>query len=100
MKEFDKVCKERRIPHYFIYPRNPKQNSYVEISHEADDREFYRQGNVSSLLEVIQRKIREWEHIWNNVRPHQALDQLTPAEYLLKLQTRKIPTRNTIILQV
>lgn len=99
LKEFDRMCKERGIPHYFIYPRQYKQNSYVEISHEADKREFYQQGNVHSLLPVMQRKIREWENIWNNVRPHEALGQLTPSEYLLKLQTSRIPTKDVIILQ-
>lgn len=98
-KEFDKLCREKGIPHYFIYPRSPKQNSYVEISHEADKREFYQQGNVCSLLPVMQRKIKEWENIWNNVRPHQALNYLTPAEYLWKIQTSRLPTKDVIILQ-
>ena len=100
LKEFDKLCREKGLPHYFIYPRTPKQNTYVEISHEADKREFYQQGNVCCLLPVMQRKIREWEDVWNDVRPHEALGQLTPSEYLLKLQTSRIPTKDVIILQV
>jgi putative transposase len=98
-KEFDKSCRLKGIPHYFIYPRTPKQNSYVEISHEADKREFYQQGNARSLLPVMQKKIREWEYIWNNVRPHQALNYLTPAEYIFKIQNSQIPTRDIITLQ-
>lgn len=99
LKEFDKLCKERGIPHYFIYPRTPKQNTYVEISHWADEREFYQQGNVCSILSVMQQKIKEREYIWNNVRPHEALGQLTPSQYFWKLHTQKLPTRNVIILQ-
>ena len=99
LKEFDGLCKKLGLPHYFIYPRTPKQNSYVERSHGADEREFYRQGNCHSLLPVMQRKIREWEHIWNTVRPHEALGQLTPQEYLVKLQTSALPTRDVIVLQ-
>jgi len=99
LKEFDKTCKEKGIPHYFIYPRTPKQNTYVEISQGADKREFYQQGNVCSLLPVMQRKIREWEDIWNNVLPHEALNYLTPSEYLFKVQNSQIPTKNVIILQ-
>jgi len=98
-KEFDKFCQAKGIPHYFIYPRSPKQNSYVEISHEADKREFYQQGNVCSILEVMQKKIKEWEDIWNNVRPHQALNYLTPSEYLFKVQNSRIPTKDVIVLQ-
>mgnify|MGYP001247204355 CR=1 FL=1 len=99
LKEFDKLCKELNIPHYFTYPRNPKQNTYVEISHGADEREFYQQGNICSILSVMRERIKEREYVWNNVRPHQALGQLTPSEYLLKLQTQTLPTRNVIVLQ-
>lgn len=99
LKEFDKLCKEFDLPHYFIYPRTPKQNSYVEISHQADKREFYQQGNVSSLLPLMRERIKERENIWNNIRPHEALGQITPSEYLLKLRTYTLPTRNFIVLQ-
>lgn len=99
LKEFDYACKKKNIPHYFIYPRCPKQNTYVEISQGADKREFYQQGNTYSILSVMQEKIKEWEYVWNNVRPHQALGQLTPSQYFWKLQTIKLPTKNVIILQ-
>ena len=99
LKEFDKMCELKKIPHYFIYPRTPKQNTYVEISHGADQREFYQHGNVSSTLSVMQEKIRRWEDIWNNIRPHETLGQLTPSQYFWKLQTSKLATKNIIILQ-
>lgn len=98
-KEFEKLCKEKDIPHYFIYPRTPKQNTYVEISQQADKREFYQQGNVCALLPAMDKRIREREDVWNNVRPHESLGQLTPSEYFWKLQTEKLPTKNVIILQ-
>jgi Integrase core domain. len=50
-------------------------------------------------LEVMQRKIKEWEYVWNNIRPHQALNYLTPSEYLLKVQNGRIPTKDIITLQ-
>lgn len=99
LKEFEKLCQELGLPHYFIYPRTPKQNSYVEISHEADQREFYQQGNAYPFLLTMQIKIKEWEDIWNNIRPHEALNQLTPAEYFAKLQNGRLPTKNVIVLQ-
>ena len=99
LKEFDKLCKEKGLPHYFTYPRSPKQNSYVEISHGADKREFYQQGNVYAILSVMQTKIKEWQDIWNNIRPHESLNQLTPSQYFWKLQTTKLPTKDVIILQ-
>jgi transposase InsO family protein len=99
LKEFDKLCKELGLPHYFIYPRQPKQNTYVEISHGADEREFYQQGNICSILSGMQKDIMEWEYIWNNFRPHEALGQLTPVEYSQKLKIYGLPTKNVIVLQ-
>ncbi len=99
LKEFDKFCKKIKLTHYFTYPRSPKQNSYVEISHGADEREFYQQGNIHHNIEVMQKKLANWEHIWNNVRPHAALGYLTPNQYFSKLQNQNFQTRNSIILQ-
>jgi len=99
LKHFEKFCKDFEIPHYFTYPRNPKQNSYVEISHQADEREFYRQGKTSSFLDEMRKMIEEREFVWNNIRPHAALDYLTPYEYLLKLKEQKLSTKKVIILQ-
>ena len=48
----------------------------------------------------MQSKIQEWEYIWNNIRPHGALNQLTSQEYSLKLKTSNLPTKDIIILQV
>lgn len=99
LKEFDKTCKELNLPHYYIHPRTPKENTYVERSHRSDKREFYQQGNVYSILSVMQKKIKEWQDIWNNIRPHEALGQLTPSQYFWKLQTTNLSTKNVIILQ-
>jgi len=98
-KEFDKLCKQLNLPHYFTYPHSPKQNTYVEISHEADEREFYRQGNICSMLSGMQRNMQGWEDVWNNFRPHEALGQLTPEEYSNKLKICGLPTKNVIVLQ-
>ena len=99
LKEFEKLCKELKLPHYFTYPRHPKQNTYVEISHGADEREFYQQGNVCSILSEMQKNIRGWENTWNTFRPHEALGQLTPAEYSQMIKIQGLPTKNVIVLQ-
>jgi len=98
-KEFEELCRKKSLPHYYIYPRNPKQNSYVEISHGADEREFYQQGNICEDFEIMKKKLAEWEYTWNNIRPHQALNYMTPNEYLEKWQTSRLPTRDVITLQ-
>lgn len=99
LKYFDEMCKKLDIPHYFIYPRTPKQNSYVETSHLADKNEFYSLGNVGCSIEIMQKRLNEWEYVWNFVRPHEALGYLTPEEYLSKWQFSLLPTKDTLILQ-
>ncbi len=99
LKHFDNFCKELDLPHYFIETRHPKQNTYVETSHGADEKEFYLQGNIGYDIESMQRSLEEWEHTWNYIRPHEALNYLTPEEYLNKLQFSRLPTRDVIILQ-
>ena len=99
LKEFDALCKKLNLPHYFIYPRHPKENTYVEISHGADEREFYQNGKVSSLLPVMRENMREWEATWNTFRPHEALGQITPAEFSQRIKIQGLPTKSVVVLQ-
>lgn len=99
LKEFDALCKKLRLPHYFIYPRHPKENTYVEISHGADEREFYQNGKVSSLLPVMQENMKTWEITWNTFRPHEALGQITPVEFSQRIKLQGLPTKSVVVLQ-
>lgn len=99
LKEFNRLCKQKKLPHYFIYPRTPKQNTYVENSHGSDKKEFYQQGNVCSDILIMQTRLKQWQDVWNEIRPHEALNYLTPKEYLLKWQRGRLPTKDTITLQ-
>ena len=96
---FDQACKRLGIAHYWIEPRSPKQNSYVERSHRTDQEEFYQQGNMRSSVEKLLPLLKAWEHTYNYVRPHQSLNYLTPMEYLTKYQTSTIATKDVVALQ-
>lgn len=99
LKDFDKLCKELGIPHYFIEARHPKQNTYVENSHGFDEREFYQNGNIYQTIDLMDEALSKWEYVWNYERPHQALNYLTPNEYLNKIQLVGLDVKNTIVLQ-
>lgn len=99
LKHFDNLCTELNLPHYFIETRHPKQNTYVENSHGSDEKEFYLQGNIGYDMESMEISLEKWEHTWNYIRPHEALNYLTPDEYLNKSQFSRLPTRDVIILQ-
>jgi len=47
----------------------------------------------------MQTRLKQWQDTWNEVRPHGALNYLTPNEYLLKWQQGRLPTKDTITLQ-
>jgi len=38
-----------------------KENTYIERSHRSDEKEFYQQDNIYSILSTMQEKIKEWE---------------------------------------
>jgi transposase InsO family protein len=98
-KYFAEFCHQTKLTHYYIYPRTPKQNTYVEISHGADKREFYLQGNAWQNRTIMRQKLKDWQRVWNEVRPHQALNYLTPQAYFQKWQTSRLPTKDIITLQ-
>lgn len=99
LKDFDRLCKQLSLPHYFIEARHPKQNTYVENSHGFDQREFYQQGNVAKDIEAMNKALEKWEYKWNYIRPHQSLNYLTPDEYLQKIQIANLTPKEAIILQ-
>lgn len=100
LKDFDKLCNDLNLPHYFTHVRTPKENTYVENSHGSDEKEFYQQGNgYYATIEVAQKKLDEWEYTWNFIRPHEALNYMTPDEYSNKYKVEILPTKNVVILQ-
>jgi len=99
LKDFDKLCKELSLPHYFIEARHPKQNTYVENSHGSDEREFYQQGNTDKDIRMMDAALERWEYEWNYIRPHQSLNYLTPDEYFKKIQITNLTVKEAIVLQ-
>ena len=87
-----------RLTHSFIQPRRLQPNSYVEISHQADEREFCQPGNIGSLLPVMLARIRAGEQTGNSFRLHQAWGQMMPAESSNRLRIKGLPTRDVIVL--
>lgn len=96
---FQKLCEQRGLPQFFIHPYRAQENTYVERSHGTDEREFYQRGNLCQSLSTMRQRIKAWEKTYNEVRPHESLNMLTPQEYLQKWQTGRLPTKDVITLQ-
>lgn len=82
MAGFEAACAERGIPLCVLPPRSPKLHGAVERANRTHTEEFHEVTDAEPDLASLQAALLEWEHVYNHVRPHQALGYLTPAEYL------------------
>lgn len=96
---FRKLCEKKELPQFFIHPYRAQENTYVERSHGTDEQEFYQRGNLCQSLATMRTRIKTWERIYNEIRPHESLNMLTPREYLTKWQIGRLPTKDIITLQ-
>lgn len=79
---FELECQRRGIQLFVLPPRSPKLNGAVERANRTHTEEFYEVTDSTFELADLRSKLLEWEYICNNIRPNQALNYLTPAQYL------------------
>ena len=82
MAEFEAACQARGIRLFVLPPRSPKLNGCVERMNRTWREEFYACTTAASTISALATAAREWETVYNTVRPHQALGYQTPAEWL------------------
>lgn len=80
--EFEEACQVRRIKLYVLPPKRPDLNGCVEQGQRTHTEEFYEVTDFSWDIEKLNQQLRQWETIYNTIRPHQALGYLTPLEYI------------------
>jgi len=80
-KHFELECERTKILLFELPPRSPKLNGCVERANRTHREEFYEVEEVDLSLEEHNRQLDQWEYVYNFIRPHQALDYLTPNEY-------------------
>ena len=79
---FEEACRQRALRLYVLPPRSPKLNGHVERAQRTHTEEFYELYDGDLKTSVLNLALREWERVYNEVRPHQALAYRTPAQYL------------------
>ena len=67
---------------FVLPPRSPKLNGRVERAQRTHTEEFWELSTGETTVESMRQELREWEVIYNTIRPHQALGYLTPMEYV------------------
>jgi len=87
---FEEECQLRGIRLFVLPPRSPKLNGGVERAHRTHTEEFYEVTDCTFDLAELREKLLEWEHIYNTIRPHQALEYLTPLKFLEKQKRKEV----------
>ncbi len=82
MAEFEATCGDRGIRLFVLPPRSPKLNGCVERTNRTYRSEFYQcyDGSLETL--ILRSHLHDFQHVYNYVRPHQALGYRTPAAVL------------------
>lgn len=82
MKDFEAECHAQSIALYVLPPRSPEMNGNVERTNGLCRREFYEIYDLPYNLTAIRKMVKEFQHTFNNFRPHFSLGGLTPTEAL------------------
>jgi transposase InsO family protein len=85
---FEQQCQQRNISLFVLPPRSPKLNGHVERAHRTHTEEFYEVTESCFEIAELRADLLEWEHIYNTVRPHQALGYLTPQKFIQQWQRK------------
>ena len=87
--EFERECKKRGVLLFVLPPRSPKLNGRVERAHRTHREEFYEVADLGWTVAEIRPHLLVWEHIYNTVRPHQALGYKTPWQVVCEHRQRR-----------
>ena len=82
MAEFESSCQKKKIELIVLPPRSPNLNGGVERANRTHTEEFYEVENVGLTLPEHNAQLKAHEQVYNTIRPHQALGQKTPLEFL------------------
>lgn len=81
MATFEEACFNAKIPLFVLPPRSPELNGTVERGNGTAKYEFYAQYNAKPTMHILQKKLLEFAHFYNSVRPHQSIGLLTPKQF-------------------
>lgn len=87
MAEFEQACAAKTLALFVLPPKRPQLNGAVERNQGAWRYEFYACFDLPHRIDKLQHHVDAFAHRFNHYRPHQALGDRTPAEYLTALSS-------------
>jgi transposase InsO family protein len=89
MAEFEEACRDHGVHLFVLPPRSPKLNGCVERGNRTHTEEFYEWTTAPPSVTGLTPALREWEEVYNTLRPHQALGYLTPVQFLATISNER-----------
>lgn len=95
--EFERACQELGIQQVYSRVRTPKDNSALERYNRTIQEEWLELSEVG-LDDILEANLdlTNWLIEYNNHRPHQALDYLTPLAYAVKIKVLPMYPASTL----
>lgn len=87
--EFEQACCQRGLRLFVLPPRSPKLNGAVERANRTHAEEFYQITPSSLRISELNQQLRQWENIYNTIRPHQALGYQTPQQFVTHWRSQR-----------
>jgi transposase InsO family protein len=82
-KDFETACKELSLTQWYSRVKTPTDNAVLERFNRTIQDEFVDMIDIGlEDVEEVNQRLTDWLVEYNSVRPHQALDYLTPLEYI------------------
>lgn len=79
-KEFQEWCAANDIRLLYTQPGCPTQNSYIE-RFNCSYRRAVLDAYIFRTIDEVRLQTEAWRHYYNNERPHESLNNMTPYEY-------------------
>ena len=92
MSVFEDHCRDKGLELVVLPPKRPDLNGCVERAQSSWRYEFYASYDLPHRIDKLQPFVDAFAHRYNHHRPHQALGDLTPAEYLRTLGPKTQPS--------
>lgn len=80
---FERVCRENGINQRLTKPRSPTTTGKIERFHQTLRREVLDESGPFADPVAAQTAVDTWVHAYNHTRPHQSLQNATPAPAVL-----------------
>jgi len=92
MSLFEDHCRDKGLELVVLPPKRPDLNGCVERAQSSWRYEFYASYDLPHRIDALQPLVDAFAHRYNHHRPHQALGDRTPIEYLSSLSSDTPPS--------